>query len=75
MDLKRLIAKWAKQKTNREQRTVSGGDAAPVGSEMRTHKLNREDPAQTQVNQLRVELEKAAVLLSARPGVRREKRE
>ncbi len=58
MDLKRLIAKWAKQKNNREQRTVSGGDAAPVGSEMRTHQLNREDLAQTQVNQLRVELGK-----------------
>ncbi len=48
----------SKTENNREQRTVSGGDAAPVGSEMRIHKLNREDPAQTQVNQLRVELEK-----------------
>ncbi len=58
MDLKRLIAKWARTENNREQRTVSGGDAAPVGSEMRTHKLNRKYPAQTQVNQLRVELER-----------------
>ncbi len=48
----------SKTENNREQRTVFGGDAAPVGSEMQTHKLNREDPAQTQVNQLRVELEK-----------------
>ncbi len=65
MDLKRLIAKWAKQKIT-EQRTVSGGDAAPVGSEMRTHKLNRKDPAQTQVNHLRVELERERQSFSLR---------